>query len=49
MRLTLLLFLSACAFITDEQEDARKDPDGDGIPIGIDCDDGDATIGRPGT
>ena len=49
MRLTLLLFLSACAFITDEQEDARKDPDGDGIPIGTDCDDGDATIGRPGT
>ena len=47
MHWLLLLPLSACAFISDDHEAWRLDPDDDGIDISVDCDSTDATIGAP--
>ncbi len=43
------LLLSGCAYISDEDEKWRLDPDGDGAPIGQDCDDNDASATDPVT
>ena len=47
LRWTLLLPISACAFISDDVEQWRLDPDGDGISLEDDCDNDDASIGAP--
>ena len=36
---------SGCAYISDEDAKWRLDPDGDGVPIGDDCDDTDDALG----
>ena len=40
----LLFSLNGCAFISDENEKMRLDPDGDGIDWPNDCDDDNETI-----
>ncbi|MFT5686135.1 MAG: hypothetical protein ACI8RZ_007091 [Myxococcota bacterium] len=45
LRWTLLLPISACAFISDDVEQWRLDPDGDGVGLVDDCDNDDADIG----
>ncbi|MEL6347017.1 MAG: integrin alpha [Myxococcota bacterium] len=45
--LGVLLPLSACAFISDEHESWRLDPDEDGLIQGDDCDNQDASVGGP--
>ncbi|MDG1481177.1 MAG: right-handed parallel beta-helix repeat-containing protein [Myxococcota bacterium] len=45
LRWTLLLPISACAFISDDVEQWRLDPDGDGVSLADDCDSDDADIG----
>jgi hypothetical protein len=49
MRLLLLPLLTtaltACAYISDKDEGWRTDPDGDGVPVGQDCDDDDPDVG----
>ena len=47
MRRTCLSIALAtgCAYISDEDESWRLDPDGDGVPIGQDCDDASASLG----
>ena len=47
--LPVLAGMAGCAYISDEDEAVRLDPDGDGVPIGQDCDDTDAAVGAPVT
>jgi hypothetical protein len=42
--LALIALLGGCAYITDDDEKWRLDPDGDGAPIGEDCDDADPDV-----
>ena len=44
LSLALLSLLIGCAYITDDDEKLRLDPDGDGSPIGEDCDDDDGDL-----
>jgi|GEM_PF-4988170 len=46
IRFTLLaaLLTTGCARISDAEYDARLDQDGDGMPMGQDCDDSDPTV-----
>ncbi len=46
---TLLAFSTGCAYLSDMDEQWRLDPDGDGVPIGTDCDDEDGAVGAPQT
>jgi hypothetical protein len=41
----LLTLTSGCAYISDDDAAWRLDPDGDGVKIGQDCDDGDGAVG----
>ncbi len=43
----LLPALSACTYITEEEIARREDLDGDGYPVGEDCDSEDASVGPP--
>ncbi len=49
LALLSLLGVVGCAYISDEDEKWRLDPDGDGAPIGQDCDDNDASATDPVT
>jgi len=43
----LILPLSGCAYISDDDAKQRLDPDGDGIDLASDCDNTDASVGGP--
>lgn len=43
----MLLFLAGCLLLDDADLVQRRDPDGDGVVTGLDCDDGDAAVGGP--
>jgi len=45
--LFLCFFMGGCAYISDEHEAWRLDPDGDGVGIDDDCDENDPNIGAP--
>ena len=47
VQLLVLLGFSGCAYIPEEDIAFRLDPDGDGVPMGEDCDDADPDLGAP--
>ncbi len=42
-----LLLLSGCLFVSDAEQLAHTDRDGDGVPASEDCDDGDSAVSSP--